>query len=63
MTFHTKLARLYSKNLFNCLRRFILISENNFQDETINKVNLIHLENIVSRFLVYVYYKDLIDYL
>jgi hypothetical protein len=31
MTFHTKLARLYSKNIFNYLRRFILINENNFQ--------------------------------
>jgi hypothetical protein len=31
MTFHTKLSRLYSINVFNSLRRFILISENNFQ--------------------------------
>jgi len=31
MTFHIKLARLYSINSFNYLRRFILISENNFE--------------------------------
>lgn len=31
MTFHSKLARLYSTNVFHCLRRLILISENNFQ--------------------------------
>ncbi len=31
MTFHTKLARLYSKNSFNNLRRFILISESSFE--------------------------------
>jgi hypothetical protein len=31
MTFHTKLASLYSRNHFNHLRRLILISENNFE--------------------------------
>jgi hypothetical protein len=31
MTFHTKLSRLYSKDIFHSLRRFILLSDNNFQ--------------------------------
>ncbi|CAF3991115.1 unnamed protein product, partial [Rotaria sordida] len=31
MTFHAKLTNLYSKNIFHYLRRFILISNNNFQ--------------------------------
>jgi len=31
MTFHTKLSGLYSINSFNYLRRFILISDNNFE--------------------------------
>ena len=29
--FHTKLARLYTNNCFDYLRRFILINENNFE--------------------------------
>ncbi|CAF3807908.1 unnamed protein product, partial [Rotaria sordida] len=31
ITFHAKLTNLYSKNIFHYLRRFILISNNNFQ--------------------------------
>jgi hypothetical protein len=51
MTFHTKLARLYSKNIFENLRRFILISNNNNFQLTpllIDKFRVLEIIEIIS---------------
>lgn len=51
ITFHTKLAQLYSMNIFNCLRRFILMSENNFEltPLLIDRFQTLELIEIITR--------------
>lgn len=63
VTFHTKLVQLYSINAFNCLRRFILVNENNFEltPLLIDRFRTLEIIEIIS--INYHLYRSKIHYL